>query len=86
MFVNHKTNDIKLIDFGLSQKFASDQHLHDQVGTVYTMAPELLAGDYTSQADIWSLGVILYVFLCGYPPFEGDNNKEIFRNVLKQRL
>lgn len=35
---------------------------------------------------MWSLGVILFVFLCGYPPFEGDDNKEIFRNVLKSPL
>lgn len=50
------------------------------------MAPEVLKGDYDNTCDIWSLGIILYIFLCGYPPFEGDNNKEIFRNVLTQEL
>ena len=38
---------------------------------------------YDKSCDIWSLGIILYIFLCGYPPFEGDDSTEIFRNVLK---
>ena len=46
----------------------------------------MLKGIYDEACDIWSLGIILYIFLCGYPPFEGDNNKEIFKNVLQQQL
>ena len=56
------------------------------VGTPYYVAPEVLRGSYDRSCDVWSLGVILFVFLCGYPPFEGDDNKEIFRNVLKSPL
>jgi len=56
------------------------------VGTPYYVAPEVLRGSYDKRCDVWSLGIILFVFLCGYPPFEGDNNKEIFKNVLKQEL
>ena len=60
--------------------------MHTVVGTPYYVAPEVLRGEYDKQCDIWSLGIILYVFLCGYPPFEGDNNKEIFKHVLKSKL
>lgn len=48
------------------------------------MAPEVLQQNYDESCDIWSLGIILFIFLSGYPPFEGDDSTEIFRNVLKQ--
>lgn len=80
--------EIKLIDFGLSKRFGSINQtpnkvkLSTVVGTPYYVAPEVLSGNYDSSCDIWSLGIILYILLCGYPPFEGDNKREIFKNVL----
>lgn len=84
-----ENSEVKLIDFGLSKRFSEEQEMekmHTVVGTPYYVAPEVLKGNYDKSCDVWSLGVILFVFLCGYPPFEGDNNKEIFRNVLKSKL
>ena len=81
--------EVKLIDFGLSKRFSNKDSIEKMktvVGTPYYVAPEVLKGSYDKRCDVWSLGVILFVFLCGYPPFEGDNNKEIFKNVLKQDL
>ena len=82
--------EIKLIDFGLSKRFGTNINpkvkMQTIVGTPYYVAPEVLKGIYDEACDIWSLGIILYIFLCGYPPFEGDNNKEIFKNVLQQKL
>ena len=82
-------SEVKLIDFGLSKRWNTSEgadKMHTVVGTPYYVAPEVLRGEYDKMCDVWSLGIILYVFLCGYPPFEGDNNKEIFKNVLKSKL
>lgn len=93
--------EIKLIDFGLSKRFGPnalaghdpllgsacmEDKMHTIVGTPYYVAPEVLMGSYDFSCDVWSLGVILFIMLCGYPPFEGDNNKEIFKRVLQQKL
>jgi calcium-dependent protein kinase len=52
-------------------------------GTPYYIAPEVLKEVYDEKCDIWSCGVILYIMLCGYPPFNGESEKEIMKNVMK---
>lgn len=66
---------IKIIDFGTSQVFDADQPMTQKFGTPYYIAPEVLKKKYNEKCDIWSLGVILYILLCGYPPFNGANDK-----------
>src|SRR5688572_3315225 len=57
----------------MSQKF----------GTPYYIAPEVLKKKYSAKCDVWSIGVILYILLCGYPPFNGASDKQIIEAVLK---
>jgi calcium-dependent protein kinase len=74
--------DIKLIDFGASLQIDNKKKANQVVGTPYYVAPEVLMGSYDSKCDIWSAGVILYIMLCGYPPFYGDNDDEILQKVI----
>lgn len=52
-----------------------------RAGTPYYISPEVLAGNYDISCDMWSAGCMLYILLCGYPPFYGDNNQEILEMV-----
>ena len=65
--------DIKIIDFGLAKYFKLSEALHSKVGTPYYVAPEVINRDYDHRCDNWSVGVILYTMLCGYPPFFANN-------------
>jgi serine/threonine protein kinase len=55
--------------------------MSNPVGTAYYMSPELLKGNYDKSCDIWSIGVVAYILLCGYPPFNGDNDNVIFESI-----
>ena len=73
---------LKLIDFGLSKVVPTgDSLMKTRVGTPYYMSPELLRGEYTTSTDVWSVGVMCYVLLCGYPPFNGDNDAGIYEQT-----
>ena len=51
-------------------------------GTPGYVAPEVLTHEnYSSQVDLWSIGVIVYILLCGFPPFYGDNDAQMFRKI-----
>jgi len=69
---------VKLIDFGFTKEFKSDRLLDTYCGSVAYAAPEIVEGKKYSgpAADIWSLGVILFTLLCGYLPFDDDNQNE----------
>ncbi|PIM98701.1 Ca2+/calmodulin-dependent protein kinase, EF-Hand protein superfamily [Handroanthus impetiginosus] len=74
---------LKATDFGLSVFFKPGDVFKDLVGSAYYVAPEVLRRNYGPEADIWSAGVILYILLCGVPPFWGGNERSIFCAVLR---
>ena len=76
-----KGNNLKVIDFGTSIEYNPHQKLRARLGTAYYIAPEVLIGEYDEKCDVWSCGIILYILLCGYPPFNGDNDSQIFEMI-----
>ena len=56
------------------------------MGTAYYIAPEVLLGECDYKCDIWSTGVILYMLITGKPPFDGEDDGEIIRNVRRWSL
>ena len=75
---------IKLIDFGTAKQFKPGKKMCKFIGTSYYIAPEVLKERYDEKCDVWSCGIILYILLCGYPPFNGNTNVEIFHAIQNQ--
>jgi len=71
---NSDGNDIKKFGF---------RRMKSKVGTLYYISPEIIKGNYDEKCDIWACGVILYILLCGYPPFSGNTDKEVY-NLITQ--
>ncbi|KAK9082022.1 hypothetical protein Syun_031004 [Stephania yunnanensis] len=74
---------LKAIDFGLSDFVNPGERLNDIVGSAYYVAPEVLNRAYGTEADMWSIGVIAYILLCGSRPFWAKTESGIFRAVVK---
>jgi SNF-related kinase len=79
-----KLGVVKLTDFGFSNKFCPGQKLETSCGSLAYSAPEILLGDsYDAPAvDIWSLGVILYMLVCGQAPFQEANDSETLTMIM----
>lgn len=80
-------SELKMIDFGLSKHFTRGQKNNEPVGTPYTVAPEVLCGNYDEKVDVWAIGVITFLLLCGDAPFGGCGGPEplsvVRENILK---
>ena len=76
-----KDNIIKIIDWGTARFFDKNKKMNKISGTPYYIAPEVLFEKYDEKCDIWSCGIIMYILLCGYPPFNGENDSEILAKI-----
>lgn len=73
--------DIKVIDFGTAKIFDRSKNEDRRIGSSYYMAPEVLKKNYTEKCDLWSVGVIMYILLTKLPPFNGNNDEEIYESI-----
>lgn len=72
---------VKIADFGFAN-YVPDEGLGDGCGTLVYVAPEILEGKlYKTEVDMWSLGVITYILLCGYPPIFSSDERKMVRLV-----
>ena len=81
--------EIKILDFGsakMKKKGKHNEKLSGVTGTVYYCSPEVVKDKYDFECDEWACGVMMYILLSGYPPFTGDNEEQIFHNILKEEL
>lgn len=75
---------VKICDFGVAKVLEDKQQLMSTYcGTHGYQAPEILKNQkYDCACDIWSLGIVVYVMLCGYPPFDSESNEENHKNIV----
>ena len=79
---------LKIIDFGLSNFSGKDEYLTTPCGSPSYAPPEMIGGKKYNgmMGDIWSCGISLYVMLCGYLPFDGKSNVDLFDKILKCKV
>ena len=79
---------LKIIDFGLSNYFDGEKKLETPCGSPCYASPEMVGGNKYDGflIDIWASGIILFAMLCGYLPFEDDNNDILFKQILGGKI
>uniref|UniRef100_A0A3P8WWJ4 Calcium/calmodulin-dependent protein kinase 1Da n=1 Tax=Cynoglossus semilaevis TaxID=244447 RepID=A0A3P8WWJ4_CYNSE len=83
-FNSQDESKIMISDFGLSKMEVSGDVMSTACGTPGYVAPEVLAQKpYSRAVDCWSIGVIAYILLCGYPPFYDENDSKLFQQILR---
>eukprot|EP00808_Paulinella_micropora_P003703 g36754.t1 len=77
---------VKIIDFGFAKFTDADHYLSNIAGTCFYMAPEVLEGSYSFHADVWSMGVVMYIMLFGYPPFNSRQQGAAMHQDIKRKI
>ena len=86
ILIEQNTKIIKIVDFGLSNTYDDKEEglLSTACGSPCYAAPEMLEGKLYKggKVDIWSAGVVLYAMICGYLPFEDEDNSELYKKII----
>eukprot|EP01053_Blabericola_migrator_P009774 Blabericola_migrator_1__9773@NODE_535_length_7764_cov_129_977784_g408_i0_p4_GENE_NODE_535_length_7764_cov_129_977784_g408_i0NODE_535_length_7764_cov_129_977784_g408_i0_p4_ORF_typecomplete_len363_score44_88Pkinase/PF00069_25/2_9e75Pkinase_Tyr/PF07714_17/3_6e46Kinaselike/PF14531_6/7_3e19Kdo/PF06293_14/3_8e13Pkinase_fungal/PF17667_1/3_3e09YrbLPhoP_reg/PF10707_9/8_2e08YrbLPhoP_reg/PF10707_9/3_3e02APH/PF01636_23/1_1e06APH/PF01636_23/9e02RIO1/PF01163_22/4_3e07WaaY/PF06176_11/2_1e05FTA2/PF13095_6/0_000 len=82
----HPDSPLKLIDFGMSARISKEQLLTDVCGSPHYLSPELIRRKYSFKADVWALGVLIYLMLFGRYPFDGNNTSAIVKVILTKKI
>ena len=86
ILIEQNTNLIKIIDFGFSNTYGDKDKeiLTTACGSPFYAPPEMLRGESYKGGgvDIWSVGVVLFAMICGYLPFEGEENSELYKKII----
>jgi len=81
------TSNLKMIDFGMAAMLENpDEFLSDVCGSPHYLAPELVRKKYNAKADMWALGVLIFLMLYGKYPFDGNNTQEIVHEIMKKEI
>ena len=90
LLINEQTKELKIVDFGLSNIFTNPNKtlLSSACGSPSYAAPEMLNGEKyrAPPVDIWSSGIVLYAMICGYLPFEDDDNDILYDKICKGKF
>ena len=83
LLLDDKQN-IKIVDFGLSNTFQPGQALRTACGSPCYASPEMISGKRydPESSDVWSTGIILFAMVCGYLPFEDTNTGDLYKKIV----
>ncbi len=78
--------EVKLVDFGAAKMFSAHKRMSGIIGTTYYCSPEVIDNLYREECDEWACGILMYILLTGYPPFDGDFEEEIFDKIKNKKV
>jgi len=83
LLISKDLSSVKLSDFGLATVLVKDQTASTTVGTRAYLSPEMILKEpYTQAVDMWSIGCVTYVLLCGYHPFSDDTDTPLYIQIV----